>query len=122
MCRFSSPLSLEDAIGAIAGPNGELQRSAAERWGHTGEGQGGIIGIEVIDEKETSGTDFVDVGQTMAGNNVDEKHAYLGGEVKKRKRGRAIFDFNCGGLFRAYYKVDDKEAEEPKVMVFKEDY
>ncbi|KAL9638144.1 MAG: hypothetical protein Q9164_001738 [Protoblastenia rupestris] len=45
--RFSSPLrSLASAITQIAGPGGELQRSAGERWG-TGEGEGGMIGIEL---------------------------------------------------------------------------
>ena len=30
------------------GPGGELQNSAGDRWGVTGEGEAGIIGIELI--------------------------------------------------------------------------
>ncbi|KEF60212.1 uncharacterized protein A1O9_05062 [Exophiala aquamarina CBS 119918] len=100
--RFSPHyVPLSDAVKLIAGKNGELQRSAADRWGRTGEGQGGIIGIEVTDN-------------AAHGSN----HSSTG------KRGKAVFDFNCGGLFRAYYEdsqeVDGKEV--PKVAVFREDY
>lgn len=45
--RFSHDRSLASAVNQIAGPFGELQRSAADRWSKTGEGEGGIIGIEV---------------------------------------------------------------------------
>ncbi|GAB1731030.1 hypothetical protein NU195Hw_g8518t1 [Hortaea werneckii] len=37
---------LQASVTKIAGPNGQLQRSAAERWGRTGEGEGGMIGID----------------------------------------------------------------------------
>ena len=47
MARFS-PTSLNQAITNIAGYDGELQQSAGERWGQTGEGEGGIIGIEAV--------------------------------------------------------------------------
>lgn len=40
--------SLGDAITWMAGPNGELQRSAGDRWHRSGEGEGGMIGIEMI--------------------------------------------------------------------------
>ena len=43
--RFSGS-SLSTAVARIAGPGGELQKSAGDRWGKTGEGEGGIIGIE----------------------------------------------------------------------------
>jgi L-asparaginase len=48
----TSPLS--NAITSIAGPGGELQRSAGKRWQQgTGEGEGGMIGIEIFGgEKE----------------------------------------------------------------------
>ncbi|KAE7996968.1 hypothetical protein FH972_001644 [Carpinus fangiana] len=82
VARFSN-VPLPDAIKWMAGSNGELQRSAGERWHKTGEGEGGIIGIEFADGK-----------------------------------GRPVFDFNCGGLFRAW--VDDEGAEH--AMVFKEKY
>lgn len=48
--RFSShpARSLQSALTQIVGPGGEMQQSAGERWGHTGEGEGGTIGIEVV--------------------------------------------------------------------------
>ncbi|KAF2092016.1 N-terminal nucleophile aminohydrolase [Saccharata proteae CBS 121410] len=47
--RFTAPnLPLATALKRVAGPGGELQRSAGERWGKTGEGEGGIIGIELV--------------------------------------------------------------------------
>lgn len=39
--------SLQDAVSRVAGPNGMLQQSAEDRWHKTGEGEGGIIGIEL---------------------------------------------------------------------------
>ncbi|KAI9762441.1 MAG: hypothetical protein M4579_000417 [Chaenotheca gracillima] len=50
IARFSShPLrSLQSAVTQIAGPGGELQQSAGDRWHKTGEGEGGMIGIEVV--------------------------------------------------------------------------
>ena len=49
MARFSpGSRSLASAVTEIAGPGGELQRSAGDRWRRTGEGQGGIIGIELV--------------------------------------------------------------------------
>lgn len=99
--RFSPHhVPLSDAVKLIAGPNGELQRSAADRWGRTGEGQGGIIGIEVTDN-EANGSN-----QSSSAN-----------------RGTAVFDFNCGGLFRAYYEDSQVGGKEvAKVAVFREDY
>lgn len=107
MCRFSNDASLAQALTSIAGPGGELQQSAGERWGHTGEGQGGIIGIEVVDQSKLE----TDEGR---GDHKDRL---------RKKRGKAVFDFNCGGLFRAFYEVDNDTGEElPRVMVFKEEY
>ncbi|CZT22422.1 related to putative L-asparaginase precursor [Ramularia collo-cygni] len=40
-------ISLQQAVTAVAGPHGELQLSAGDRWHKTGEGEGGIIGIEL---------------------------------------------------------------------------
>lgn len=80
--RFAPDRSLASAVKQIAGSGGELEESAGDRW-ETGEGQGGIIGIGVVDGK-----------------------------------GEVVFDFNCGGMFRAW--VDDKGEE--RVMVFKDEY
>ncbi|MCJ1254210.1 hypothetical protein MMC24_002024 [Lignoscripta atroalba] len=81
--RFSPNRSLASAVCQIAGPGGELEQSAGDRWGRTGEGEGGIIGIEMVDGK-----------------------------------GRVVFDFNCGGMFRTWVDDDGKE----RMMVFKEPY
>ena len=37
---------LQTAVSSVAGPNGALQQSAADRWRKTGEGEGGVIGID----------------------------------------------------------------------------
>ncbi|KAA6413383.1 MAG: hypothetical protein FRX48_03129 [Lasallia pustulata] len=83
IARFSPCRSLSSAVTQIAGPGGELQQSAGDRWGKTGEGEGGIIGIELVDGK-----------------------------------GKIVFDFNCGGMFRTW--VDDEGEEH--VMVYKGKY
>ncbi|XTI82168.1 N-terminal nucleophile aminohydrolase [Cenococcum geophilum] len=57
--RFSTPnLPLAVAISRVAGSGGELQKSAGERWGNTGEGEGGIIGIELVGSESTIVADF----------------------------------------------------------------
>ncbi|EMC99930.1 hypothetical protein BAUCODRAFT_63105 [Baudoinia panamericana UAMH 10762] len=65
MARFSrlSPLSigilaLQHTVTAIAGPNGALQQSAEDRWMKTGEGEGGIIGIDFNEGKGEVVADF----------------------------------------------------------------
>lgn len=40
--------SLVSAMAQIVGPGGEMQRAAGDRWGKTSEGQGGMIGIELV--------------------------------------------------------------------------
>ena len=48
IARFSqAETSLQKAVTAVAGPNGMLQLSADDRWRKTGEGEGGMIGIEL---------------------------------------------------------------------------
>ena len=59
MARFSSSsrdepggyryVSLQNAVTDVAGPGGMLQQSAEDRWQKTGEGEGGLIGIEFKD-------------------------------------------------------------------------
>ncbi|OCK79975.1 L-asparaginase precursor [Lepidopterella palustris CBS 459.81] len=59
MSRFSSPnIPLSVAVTRMAGSGGELQKSAGERWGHTGEGEGGIIGIELVGTQGNIVADF----------------------------------------------------------------
>ncbi|KAI5203380.1 N-terminal nucleophile aminohydrolase [Aureobasidium subglaciale] len=48
LTHFSSPtLPFATSVSRVAGPNGILQQSAEDRWKKTGEGEGGIIGIEL---------------------------------------------------------------------------
>ncbi|KAL2021654.1 hypothetical protein VTK56DRAFT_6746 [Thermocarpiscus australiensis] len=68
------------ALTKVTGPGGELQKSAGERWGRTGEGEGGMIGIECV------------VARDAEGNVVET-------------RSEILQDYNCGGMFRAW--VDD---------------
>jgi len=53
----STPLAsgvypLQTAVTSVAGPNGMLQQSAEDRWHVTGEGEGGIIGIDWQEDGE----------------------------------------------------------------------
>lgn len=86
--RVSSARALE----YVTGPNGELQRSAGERWGVTGEGEGGMIGIELAVSRDAEGR-------------VLETRAEI------------LQDFNCGGMFRAWVGDDGV----PSVAVFREE-
>jgi len=79
MARFQ-PVSSMTALGRVTGPDGELQRSAGRRWGQTGEGEGGMIGIECVIIRDATG-------------NIAET------------RGEILHDYNCGGMFRAW--IDD---------------
>ena len=78
--KYNRHTSLAEAATDITGPNGELQRSAGDRWKKTGEGEGGMIGIE------SQILVFVDGKTSHISEIVDE--------------------FNCGGMFRAY--VDER--------------
>lgn len=52
-------LSLAKALKSVAGTKGLLQQSAGNRWGQgTGEGEGGIIGIELHDDHGKVGYAF----------------------------------------------------------------
>jgi L-asparaginase len=79
--RFArAPLS--EALPWMAGPGGELQKSAGDRWGRTHEGTGGMIGIEVTGEK-----------------------------------GTVVYEYNCGGMMRAWIDDDGKQ----KCLIFRKD-
>ena len=72
-----SGITLRAALKAVAGPGGLLQQSAGDRWNRTGEGEGGIIGIErrgkdtdVVFDMNSSGMfrAYIDSsGRTMVG-------------------------------------------------------
>lgn len=106
MCRFSSHhVPLADAVTAVAGPGGELQRSAGRRWGLTQEGLGGIIGIEVemeVDKESKENTDRTG-SRALA-------------------RGKVAADFNCGGMFRAWYEEGEDGRDVERLMVFRDEY
>ncbi|KAH7151691.1 nucleophile aminohydrolase [Dactylonectria estremocensis] len=80
MARWK-PETSAAAVTRVAGPGGELELSAGDRWGRTGEGEGGIIGIECA------------VIHDAAGRVVDA-------------RSEILMDYNCGGMFRAW--IDDR--------------
>jgi len=80
IARFGVVSSAE-ALTRITGPSGELQRSAGDRWGRTGEGEGGMIGIECVVVRDGRG-------------NVVETRSDI------------LQDFNCGGMFRAWVGDD----------------
>ncbi|KAL5358796.1 N-terminal nucleophile aminohydrolase [Aspergillus floccosus] len=101
MLRFSAVETLASAVNAVAGPGGELQRSAGSRWGVTGEGEGGIIGIEAEMEMGTC--------EGMS-------------DEKRLRRGKVVFDFNCGGMWRAWIEDGADGEEIERVMVFREPY
>ncbi|KAL8372313.1 hypothetical protein RB595_001890 [Gaeumannomyces hyphopodioides] len=90
LARFGTEPSAA-ALTAVAGPGGELQRSAGGRWGARGEGEGGIIGIEVAIVSDAE-------GRTV--------------EV----RSEIAHDHNCGGMYRAW--IDD--AGNARYQVFKD--
>lgn len=101
MARFAPPVSsttLAQAITAIAGPGGELQSSAGKRWGTTREGEGGIIGIEAEAEVDTES------------------------QGHKLRYGKVAFDFNCGGMWRAWVEENEYAGETERVMVFRDEY
>lgn len=77
IARFSqSETSLQTAVTAVAGPNGMLQQSAEDRWRKTGEGEGGMIGIEL-------GSDGV--GRVVADFNCGGMfRAWVNGEGEER--------------------------------------
>ena len=81
IARYSDQ-PLQVAVTQVAGPHGDLQRSAGDRWLQTGEGEGGMIGIELDD-----------------------------------RQGNVVFDFNCGGMFRAW--IDDRGRR--RCMIFRDD-
>lgn len=93
------------ALRRVAGRGGELQKSAGDRWGKTGEGEGGMIGIESVarvvgDEEQVE----------------DGERAGSGGIVVSSK---ILQDFNCGGMFRAW--IDDEGKHVMKIWDHVED-
>lgn len=67
---------LQEALTEVSGPGGDLVKSAGDRWKRTGEGEAGIIGIEL----------------TLVTDENSEKKSAVS---------HIVDDFNCGGMFRA---------------------
>lgn len=82
MARWK-PVSSAVALTAVTGPGGELQRSAGDRWAVTGEGEGGMIGIESVVVRDGEG-------------------------VVVETRSEVIQDHNSPGMFRAWVDDNDK--------------
>ncbi|OBT74724.1 hypothetical protein VF21_06634 [Pseudogymnoascus sp. 05NY08] len=78
-----STTSLGEALREVTGPGGELQQSAGKRWKKTGEGEGGMIGIECAVVKGPDGE-------------VRGTRAYV------------LAEYNCGGMFRATVNENGK--------------
>ncbi|KAI1769279.1 N-terminal nucleophile aminohydrolase [Hypoxylon sp. FL1150] len=76
-------LPATEALRRVAGRGGELEKSAGDRWGKTGEGEGGMIGIESVVSRDAIGR----VVSTQA---------------------NILQDHNCGGMFRAWIDDDGK--------------
>ena len=75
--RYRGSTPLQNAITEITGPGGELVKSAGDRWQKTGEGEGGMIGIESKTIYDKDGT-------------------------IKTVSSEVVYDYNCGGMFKAY--------------------
>jgi L-asparaginase len=59
MSKFSSPnVPLSIAVTKMAGPQGELEQSAGEYFNKAGEGEGGIIAIELIGDRSEVSFDY----------------------------------------------------------------
>jgi len=80
-------VSLQKGMAEMTGPGGELQKSAGDRWKKTGEGEGGMIGIECV-------------------VSVDEEDGEVG--MVRSARSEIVEEYNCGGMFRALVNEDGK--------------
>lgn len=83
IARYRPKTTLGTALSEIVGKDGELQKSAGDRWGKTGEGEGGVIGIEFAGIRNANG-EF------------------------ERADGMISYDYNCGGMFTAFVRNDGK--------------
>lgn len=77
------PVSSATALTEVTGPGGELQKSAGDRWMVTGEGEGGMIGVEAVVVRDDKTGCVVET------------------------RSEILQDHNCPGMFRAWVDDDD---------------
>ncbi|KAK7932713.1 L-asparaginase precursor [Apiospora marii] len=98
MARWAA-IPAAEALRRVAGRGGDLQQSAGNRWGKTGEGEGGMIGIEsvvrVVEDEEQA----------------DDHQRGSGGSIVVSSQ--ILQDFNCGGMFRAW--IDDEGKHVMKI-------
>jgi L-asparaginase len=73
--RFSRS-SLSEATTWMAGRDGELQKSASNRWRRAHEGTGGIIGIEVVNTRVDVVQDYNCGGMFRAWTEEDGTHKF----------------------------------------------
>ncbi|KAK8045655.1 hypothetical protein PG993_005679 [Apiospora rasikravindrae] len=83
-----------EALRRVAGRGGALQKSADNRWSKTGEGEGGMIGIESTREEAKTEEGGRGSGSTVVSSKI-------------------LQDFNCGGMFRAW--IDDDGSHRMKI-------
>jgi L-asparaginase len=83
IARYRPNTTLRTAVAEVTGPGGELEKSAGNRWQQTGEGEGGIIGIE----------------STIVTSEAGEQRSV---------ESEIVEDYNCGGMFRASITKDGK--------------
>ncbi|TGO27194.1 hypothetical protein BPAE_0046g00570 [Botrytis paeoniae] len=83
IARYRPETSLQTAITEITGPGGDLVKSAGDRWKKTGEGEGGMIGIELQVVVDKFGR-------------------------KRDAVSHVVADYNCGGMFRAAINENGK--------------
>ncbi|KAL9621776.1 MAG: hypothetical protein Q9160_003748 [Pyrenula sp. 1 TL-2023] len=136
---------LSEAITAVAGPNGTLQRSAGSRFDGTGEGIGGIIGVEVVTHMpQYSSASAHAVAASAHKHKHKHKHTAAGwghaggddegeggerrgekgmgeGMIKGKGTGTVVADFNCGGMWRAWVEEDGKGGERECVRVWRDE-
>jgi L-asparaginase len=82
MARFSDAprVSLAEAVARMAGPGGLLQESAGDRWGASGEGEGGLIGIEAVNGR---GRVVFDFNRGMFRAYVDDEGRHVFGAFRE---------------------------------------
>lgn len=94
IARYRPKTSLQRALGEMTGPDGALQESAGKRWGKTGEGEGGMIGIELTIVTGPAGrADGHGDAEGEGAENAEEDIRVAVSHI--------VHDYNCGGMFRA---------------------
>ncbi|KAK7942378.1 L-asparaginase 1 [Apiospora aurea] len=103
MARWAA-IPAGEALRRVAGRGGALQKSADNRWSKTGEGEGGMIGIESTREEAETEEGGRGGGSTVVSSKI-------------------LHDINCGGMFRAWIdegnhrmKIWDHVADEQDLL------